>query len=60
MRRPQAAEEGEPALATIGFRSIFLAQLGRLLDALAGRAPYVTHVEAGMAVAEPPNVAAVV
>jgi len=44
MRRPVGDDEEGPG-TTIGFRSVLLAQLGRLLDATAGRAPYLTHLE---------------
>jgi CRISPR-associated protein Cas1 len=43
MRRPWLDDEDAGAVA--GVRSVFLQQLARLLDALAGRAPYRTHVE---------------
>lgn len=42
MQRPP--DEDEASLAA-GVRSVLFAQLGRLLDAIAGRAPYLTHLE---------------
>jgi CRISPR-associated protein Cas1 len=42
MRRPP---EDDDASAAAGLTSVLLAQLGRLLDALAGRAPYRSHLE---------------
>ena len=42
MTRPQ--DEDEASVAA-GMRGTFLAQLGQLLDAIAGRAPYLSHLE---------------
>ena len=60
MQRPP--DEDEASVAA-GVRSVLLAQLGRLLEAIAGRAPYRSHLEApaapdsSMATAEPSAVA---
>ena len=45
MRRPSSDDE-EPGTAVAGLRATMLTQLGRLLDALAGRGLYVNHLEA--------------
>jgi CRISPR-associated protein Cas1 len=42
MRRPPNADDGS---AVAGIRSVMLGQLARLLDAIAGRAPYRSHLE---------------
>ncbi len=42
MRRSAGATSGS---SDMGMRGVFLVQLGRLLDALAGKAPYRTHLE---------------
>ena len=44
MRR--SPNDEDEAAAVAGVRTVMLAQLGRLLDAIAGRAPYRTHLEA--------------
>lgn len=55
MWRPTA---DDATSASAGMRSVFLAQLARLLDALAGRCPYRTHLEAPVerSADEPPAV----
>ena len=45
MRQPAGGDDDRPASAA-GFRAVLFDQLARLLDALAGRAPYVSHLEA--------------
>jgi len=55
MSRPPDEEEGSLAA---GFRSVLFAQLGRLLDAIAGRAPYQSHLEAAASASQPSGGAA--
>ncbi len=42
----RAAEDEAAPDAVAGLRAVLLAQLGRLLEAIAGRAPYRSHLEA--------------
>ena len=55
MSRPPDEDEASQAA---GFRSVLLAQLGRLLEAIAGRAPYRSHLEAPVSASEQPAVPA--
>ncbi len=56
MRRPP---EDDAESAAAGLRSVLLAQLARLLDAIAGRAPYRSHLELPAATIVEPATAAV-
>lgn len=50
MRRPAGDDH---AVATVGLRAVMLAQLARLLDAIAGRSAYRTHLEPEVVGTEP-------